>query len=452
MPAAPIPKDESTRLAALKSCSILDTPPEAGFDDIVLLASQIAGTPVALVSLVDTDRQWFKAKVGMPMDATPREISFCAHAILQDEPLVVPDAREDARFADNPLVANGLYFYAGVPIRLEGGAAIGTLCVLDFQPRSLSDGQLRSLEALARQIARELQSRRSMPESSPPPDTHKALEPGTVVGKWRVQRYVGKGAFGAVFEAKNDAGERAALKVLTLQANLDRFVQEAQILKRLESPHVAKLLDVGNLPESHGECPYIALEYVDGTDLARMVDDRGKIPWQQAANWIADACEGIGGAHALGVIHRDIKPANIMLTGEQVKVIDFGVAKMIEPSAGSAGLTKADMVLGSPHYMSPEQLLSSKTVDARSDVWSMGVTLFELVAGTVPFQGANEIEVVAGVLSRPPPALSDVVPDIPRDLEVLVSRCLSRAQDDRPGSMTKLAAELRALTAPGSRP
>jgi serine/threonine-protein kinase len=442
MPAAPIPRDETTRLLALASCRVLDTPPEAGFDGITLIASLIAGVPIAFISFVDAERQWFKARVGLPVDETPRALSFCGHAILRPEPLVVPDTREDPRFSDNPLVEMGIRFYAGVPIRLDRGSAIGTLCVLDFEPRTLSEKQVKSLEALALQIARELSSRREVGEV-PPPDARRELGPGVTVGAWRVERFIGSGAFGTVYEAEG-AGRRAALKVLLVESNLERFVREARILMRVESAHVAKLFDVGNLPETYGGAPYLALEYLDGPDLGRLLEERGRFAWREAACWVADACEGIAGAHALGVIHRDLKPANLVLASHVVKVIDFGIAKM-EPNDDEAPLSRADMVLGSPQYMSPEQLLSSTTVDARSDVWSMGVTLYELVTGEVPFDGGNELEIVSRVLSQPPPSMRALAPEVPEDLDRLVIRCLAREREDRPASMLELAAALRAI-------
>jgi predicted Ser/Thr protein kinase len=448
MPAATLPPDELERLATLASCRIVGTPKEKGFDDIVLVASLLAGVPIAFVSFIEAERQWFKAKVGLPVDETPRELSFCGHAILQPEPLVVPDAREDERFSDNPLVRMGIRFYAGIPIRVDRGSAIGTLCVLDFEPRTLSEKQVKSLEALARQIARELSSRREPAEPSSSPDTPRGLARGEEVGAWRVERFIGSGAFGTVYEAHGtgrNAGRRAALKVLLAESNVERFVREARILMRVESPHVAKLYDVGNLPETHGGSPYLALEYLDGSDLGRLIEERGRFAWREAAAWVADACEGIAGAHALGVIHRDLKPANLVLASNAVKVIDFGIAKMDPVNDDEPPLSRAGMVLGSPQYMPPEQLLSSSTVDPRSDVWSMGVTLYELVTGTLPFDGGSELEIVSRVLSQTPAPMRDALPAVPPDLDRLVSRCLAKERADRPASMLDLAAALRVI-------
>jgi diguanylate cyclase (GGDEF)-like protein len=163
MPAAPLPSDEAERLKALLGCHILDTPPEQRFDDLTLLASRVAQAPIALVSLVDRDRQWFKSRVGLDVTETPRDQAFCAHAILTPEvPLVVADAAKDPRFIDNPLVTGGpgIRFYAGTPLVDEYGKALGTLCVIDVVPRELDAEQLESLQALGRQVVAQLRMTR----------------------------------------------------------------------------------------------------------------------------------------------------------------------------------------------------------------------------------------------------------------------------------------------------
>ena len=159
---APLPDNETDRLAALYSLDILDSAPEQDFDDIVALASNVCGTPMSLVTLVDTDRQWFKARIGTDLTETSRELSFCAHAILGRDLLVVPDATKDARFADNPAVdtAGGVRFYAGSPLVSSDGFALGTLCVIYNQPRRLDVEQLQALRALARQVTAQMEMRR----------------------------------------------------------------------------------------------------------------------------------------------------------------------------------------------------------------------------------------------------------------------------------------------------
>ncbi len=165
MKIAPLPKDETRRLAALRDYQILDTLPEAAYDDITRIAAHICGTSIALVSLVDEDRQWFKSRFGLDAEQTPRDVAFCAHAILEPEKLfVVDDARADTRFADNPLVASDpkIRFYAGAPLVAASGHALGTLCVIDRQPHRLDSAQADTLKALARQVEAQLELRLSL--------------------------------------------------------------------------------------------------------------------------------------------------------------------------------------------------------------------------------------------------------------------------------------------------
>lgn len=165
MQLAPLPPNEPQRLETLRRFGVLDTLPEQGYDDVALMAAQICGTPIAAVSLVDADRQWFKSRVGLAASETPRDVAFCAHAILAPDRLfVVPDAAADPRFSDNPLVTGepGVRFYAGAPLVTSNGEALGTLCVIDRVARQLTSEQERALAALARQVMSQLELRRAV--------------------------------------------------------------------------------------------------------------------------------------------------------------------------------------------------------------------------------------------------------------------------------------------------
>ncbi len=158
---APIPANDSERLKTLESYDILDSLPEQEYEDLALLASQICEVPVALISFVGGERQWFKAAVGIELNESPREVSFCGHAIVNDEPLIVQNALEDERFAGNPFVADdpNVRFYAGFQIRSHDGSPLGTICTLDVQPRQLTEQQERAMQALARQVSSLLELR-----------------------------------------------------------------------------------------------------------------------------------------------------------------------------------------------------------------------------------------------------------------------------------------------------
>jgi serine/threonine-protein kinase len=458
---APIPADEETRLALLKACRIMYTPAEQAFDDVAQLAADLCGTEIALITLVDSERQWFKARVGVDQTETSRDLSICGHCINHRQPMVVEDTLLDSRFADNPLVSGEphLRFYVGVPLLVDEGSAVGAISVAGRSPRTIAPRQIASLERLAARVSRELRLRRDLDRvknSTRPPSSMPGS--GSVVGgRWQIVREIGRGGVGAVFEAEDTEKRRVAIKVLLPQwrqqeAVLERFAREARVLMRLTSPHVGKLLDVGNLDEEEGDLPYLVLEYLEGNDLDNVLFQLGRVPFRQAFAWGADACEGVAAAHDLGVVHRDLKPSNVFLArGSEsppiVKVLDFGIAAGEPSPSRRAGLTNVEYPLGTPAYMSPEQMLASSEVDARSDIWSMGVLLYQLITGRLPFPGTSDLELFSAAMTRSPQPLSMHLKEaLPPVVEQLLLDCLRKSPTERYPSMRVLSKALRSAS------
>ncbi|KYF90515.1 hypothetical protein BE17_15725, partial [Sorangium cellulosum] len=247
-----------------------------------------------------------------------------------------------------------------------------------------------------------------------------------------------------------ELGELFAIKFLLPQAlgeaeAVGRFLREARAAARLKGEHVAKVYDVGRLDTG---APYMVLEYLDGADLKEVVRSAGPLPWEDAVLFLLQAADAIAEAHALGIVHRDIKPANLFLIRRPngapcVKVLDFGISKQTAPD--NVDLTRTGSMLGSPLYMSPEQMMARKDVDARSDIWAMGVVLYELLTGRVPFPAKTLTEVVGRVLQEEPQLPSQLRPGLPLELDHIVARCLQKQPEHRFQHVEELAVPLRAL-------
>jgi serine/threonine-protein kinase len=222
-----------------------------------------------------------------------------------------------------------------------------------------------------------------------------------------------------------------------------RFAREARAAAKLQSEHVARVLDVGSL---EGGIPYLVMEYLEGEDLARVVATRGALPCVHAVGYLLQASEALAEAHALGIVHRDLKPANLFLAKRAsgrpvIKVLDFGLSKF-STGSGQEHVTSESSILGSPLYMSPEQLLSAGEVDARSDIWSLGVALYELVTAHSPFPSEKMPELVAAILSGHERPVETWRSDIPPGLRDVLRRCLEKDPARRFADVAELARAL----------
>lgn len=274
-----------------------------------------------------------------------------------------------------------------------------------------------------------------------------------LAGKYRVDKILGAGGMGVVVAAYNIALDtRVALKFLlpALLSNreaMTRFADEARNAVKIASEHVARIFDVGTLENG---APYIVMEFLEGEDLATWLKLRGPLPIEQAAEFVLQACVAVADAHGLGIVHRDLKPANLFCVRRSdgrlsVKVLDFGISKLTLPRPSDPpgmSVTKTSAVMGSPYYMSPEQVQNAKGVDARTDVWALGVILFELLTGNVPFRGETLGEIAVKIAIRPPAPMRESRPDLPEALEAVVLRCLEKDRERRYRNVAELAVAL----------
>ncbi len=291
------------------------------------------------------------------------------------------------------------------------------------------------------------------------------LRPGDVVSdRYEIEGLLGKGGMGAVFAAKDiETGADVAMKCLLPELINDahvvaRFQREARATFRLKSRHVVQVLDTGVVG---GDTPYIVMELLRGQDLKSLVRGLGPLSFAEATGFVMEACEAISEAHAIGIVHRDLKPANLFLAEQDdgpqiIKVLDFGIAKFTSPNVAGDHLemTRTEAVLGSRAYMSPEQMLSPKDVDARADIWALGVILYFLVTGKNPFAADTTEGLILRVVSGKPQPLAVARPDLPDGFEDVVMRCLEKSRDHR---WVNVVALMRALEpflegAPRSRP
>jgi eukaryotic-like serine/threonine-protein kinase len=272
--------------------------------------------------------------------------------------------------------------------------------------------------------------------------------------RYRLEQELGRGGMGMVWQATDERlGRSIAVKILPQEAlsrpdALERFVREARIAASLNSDHIVRVLDTTT--NSDGT-PLLIMELLHGRDLGSMLRDFGPVSASQAVDWVLQACVGLAEAHPIGIVHRDLKPSNMFLCrrsdgSEAVKLLDFGISKL--SASTEVALTQEGGMLGSPPYMSPEQLLSSSNVDARSDLWSLGVILYQLVSGALPFSGSHAAQIAARITVGEITPLSRLAPHVPIALQQAVERCLQREPAARYESVVHLAESIDSLVDP----
>jgi serine/threonine-protein kinase len=299
---------------------------------------------------------------------------------------------------------------------------------------------------------------------SPEPSAQDTLtlhEGDLVAGKYRVERILGRGNMGVVVAALHEQlDERVAIKILLSDAGdkteiASRFLREARAAVKIKNPHVARVFDVGTLDDNR---PYIVMEHLHGKDLCAVLAERGPLPEAEAIDYVLQACEALAEAHALGIVHRDLKPSNLFLVEEPdgrilLKVLDFGISKTTGLAlAGSSdvALTAPAAIMGSPLYMSPEQIRSAKDVDVRTDVWALGVILFELLTNKTPFDADSTLALLAVISADAPQPLRRYRPDADAQIESIIARCLEKDVNKRIPSILELARALSPLGPAGA--
>ncbi|HEX2674511.1 MAG TPA: serine/threonine-protein kinase [Polyangiaceae bacterium] len=278
-----------------------------------------------------------------------------------------------------------------------------------------------------------------------------ATEGQLFAGKYRVERVLGRGGMGVVIAARHLLlDELVAIKFLLPEAlqsaeAVARFEREARAAVKIRSEHVARVTDVARLENG---APYMVMELLRGRDLAALLRDQGPLPLTDVADYLLQAGEAIAEAHALGIVHRDLKPPNLFLTQRAdgspcVKVLDFGISKLTAASASADQvMTSTQAVMGSPLYMSPEQLMSARDVDLRTDIWALGVICFELLTGKLPFEGETLPRLCMSINLAAPKSVRAHRPDIPYEVDDMLLRCLSKDPAKRLANVAEFAAEL----------
>ena len=304
-------------------------------------------------------------------------------------------------------------------------------------------------------------------ESSGPRPEDSAIPPAgsMIAGKYRVEEIIARGGVGVVLSAWHTVlNQRVAIKFLlptslSKRDTATRFLREARAASRIQNEHVVRILDMGTHDSG---APFLVMEYLVGTDLAQLIRRRGRARVEDAVEYVIQVCDALAEAHALGIVHRDLKPANLFLTERPdgspfIKVVDFGMSKALLPEVmGGASievsLTATSVSVGSPAYMSPEQVRSAKHVDSRTDVWSLGIILYELLLGRPPFEANNLFGICAKITADSPPPIRAKRSDVSEELESVVFACLEKDVNHRIQNVAELSQALLPFASADSKP
>jgi eukaryotic-like serine/threonine-protein kinase len=275
-----------------------------------------------------------------------------------------------------------------------------------------------------------------------------------ILGVYVIRDLLGEGGMGRVYRAHNTRlGRDEALKVIRADklkhtTALARFTLEMQALGKVKHHNIVTAFDAGPIGDRH----FVSMELIDGMDLTKLVRERGPLPIPAACDYIRQAASGLQHAAELGMVHRDIKPSNILVSrdGKQVKLVDLGLARLQEPiQEGANRVTQEGFVIGTPDFLAPEQARNPAGVDIRADLYALGATLFYILTGKVPYEGANATEKLLKHCTEPPPALLPLRPNAPPQLEAVIHWCMAKRPEDRPQSPQQLANALQAFSPPG---
>ncbi len=458
---------DSGRLEALRRYSLNDAHAEAAFDRLTRLASKLLNAPIALVNLITDAQQLCKSAYGIPaQDANvPVGVSFCSHTVTLGKPFVVEDATKHALLEDNLFVTgtSHLRSYVGIPLQTEDQYSIGTLCVLDVEPRRWKQSDIEVVQELAVSVMMEIDLRARMASSQDElgdkDDTplHIPARELNHFGRYNIVDHIDSGGMCDVYLCRHEHLQvPVAIKRLrhsiagnvTLRA---RFALEGNIVCSLRHPNIIRVFEVGN----EGDNYYMVMEYINGQTLKALIKQQAPLPLQIVIDIGKDIAEALDYAHSQQVVHRDVKPSNVMLrenprTGTntiyQATLMDFGIAKMIDLENHLTG----ENAVGTVDYMAPEQIAESNTVTGSVDIYALGTILYEMLTGHIPHKGKTMVQSIYKHLNEPVPDPRQFVPDLPQHVVDTLVQALAKFPEDRHRTAIELVAALDAQAHTGA--